>query len=303
MSSLPRDLVWRASSGTLNTTHLINATQTPLDLLLVQQSDDVERQMLLMAGGLALRQRTGYVAAITPQTTHYRMPRDRRPLCSRRALTFLYALSEPGPMSIPERYVELLFREWLLTVNARGERPAEEALPALLDMGHYLERQRYGIRSLTGDRGCWLAQTSHIEVWQWVCDRIEKPQDITIPDSLRDRARQQRGTFIAFLRELVQYYPIPPDTTLINGLLAWLRVFRREEGPLNQKDRTVLLVCIPVLGGLPLSYQGDVLRILRYRSKRVYQTERDQHWQHIATEVAYLFDVRQRMLDAIHKRR
>jgi hypothetical protein len=129
--------------------------------VLAQRGDlSTEGQLLLTAAGLAMQARAGWVPAQDRRPAPEPFAGDTRPLCSRGAASFLRMMFDG---QVPEALAE-----WLGQLAQRGQRPPEELLSALLEMGKKDKALRPLIASVVGAHGRWLAQIATTRGWRWL---------------------------------------------------------------------------------------------------------------------------------------
>ena len=298
--ALPRDLLNRVVNGTLQESALINATDTALDYLLVQKGSHEEYQMLLMAGGIYYRQQAGFVPGqkheITPLPGS---PKEKRPPCSRRSLHYLNAMLGGYLMSV--------MPEFLTELNNREERIPGESLPSMLTLGEHKIPWQSLIRPVLGERGHWLAEVSGKDEWQWVW---HVPTHLNVPenppfseDSLIKLLRKSGKILHPYHRaiESLKDYKQPWSDKLTDELLEKLRRHVKSKPQHSQAYVTMAMSEFAVY--IPVERKTEILRILNIRTNATYREKWRNIWHEAAKEVQKVFEFREGMLRAIHKRR
>lgn len=119
-----------------------------------------EGKLLLTAAGLAMQARAGWTPPQDRRPAPEPFDGDQRPMCSKGAASHLRMMLEGDqPEALPE---------WLAQLAQRGQRPPEETLPALLEIGKKDKALRPLIAAAVGAHGRWLAQLATTRGWRWL---------------------------------------------------------------------------------------------------------------------------------------
>ncbi|MGB1285995.1 MAG: DUF5691 domain-containing protein [Aggregatilineales bacterium] len=298
--ALPNDLIQRVVAGTMHRTSLINATQTGLDILLVQKHAHEEHQILLMSGGLDFRQQAGFVPSQLTDWEHMPGCRpEKRPSCSRRTLRYLYAMLDD--------YLLAVMPEFLQNLQMRRERLPDEVLPGILTLGEKRILWQGYIRPVLGRRGRWLAETSQKPEWQWVwhtpthLNTPEKPKysEETLIQQLRKSGRVLHPHHRAI--ESLRDYKMPWSVKLTD---EFFDVLRRQIRSKEFDARAYFTMALAEFAlYIPVNRKAEMLQILNVRTKATYYQKFRISWHDAASEVQKVFEFREGMLNTIYKRR
>src|SRR5262249_39220875 len=125
----------------------------------ITRTDNPDREAALLgaAAAISLYQQAGQVPIVDNQPLPDPAPPEDRPRCSSNAGVHLAAM-------LGGEFTDVL-PEWLVTLDAAGQRVPEEYLPILLNKGQQYHMLRQTILRVIGERGPWLIHNK--SWWNW----------------------------------------------------------------------------------------------------------------------------------------
>ncbi|MDT8305483.1 MAG: DUF5691 domain-containing protein [Anaerolineae bacterium] len=156
---LPDVLIALATLGTAHSPAELPPPPAALGELLGQVEGPPEAQILLLAGALSLQEMAGRQPAKGVEPLPATSAPDDRPRAPEAAARYLLQM-------LGGEHKEVL-PEWLAAAHARGQRPPEELLPYLLDLGLKRAELRPLLFPLLGPRAIWLAEQAGMGSWAY----------------------------------------------------------------------------------------------------------------------------------------
>lgn len=219
------------------------------DLLGQMTSTDAESSLLGAAGAIA----TYYQAGTVPDEQTISQPNpcdgDQQPYCSALALQLLNTM-------LNGKYRPVL-SEFLVYLNAAGQRVPEELLPTLLNIGRQQSHLRDLIQPGIGKRGTWLAQQN--PDWAYISSEVDMLDADGHVQTARLKERWETGTRATRLALLKELRAIAPDQAREQLSATWTQE--------KAKDRAAFLG--QFLIGLSLEDEAFLESALGDRSKEV----------------------------------